>query len=335
MEKRNRIREMIIWSIVIIGILWMMPFILFVIMPNGISDKVHMDTSTGEQFYFEGSWETTFPKLYNCRYALYEIKDGKKILIREGQDNRKSEFYFKKDEFDSDKDLFSLKYDYKDNTYIVHKIEDYILHKKIDDEKYTMVELNNVLSNSREYGFLYDFIKENIKKTNDYDKRGFEFLMKVYKENPIYINKFGYEEIIHIIENKYSGTEYLKNYLYYHGNSNYEIWYVIDVYFMYLKDNEKYGIVSIKNVMNNPEKYVFLSPIYIDKLKSSNNIYDINKISECLIEMKCEKSYGIILEKYDYLINHMLNKKCDDAEKQDRVERIKNKKLELLKLMKE
>jgi hypothetical protein len=58
------------------------PGILFFIIPDGESDHINIETTTKESFYFDGSLEYTFPKPSGYKYAIYEIKNGKKILIK-------------------------------------------------------------------------------------------------------------------------------------------------------------------------------------------------------------------------------------------------------------
>ena len=124
-------------SIVLITLMIMyFPVILLILIPDGESDHVHIKTTTGETFYFQGSIKNTFPKLYGYKYAIYEIENGKKVLMKSGESGRNPEFYLDEDSFSVKDDVVSTMYTYQNKNYTMHQIENFILYKDDQSEKY-------------------------------------------------------------------------------------------------------------------------------------------------------------------------------------------------------
>ncbi|MBF8983205.1 hypothetical protein IZY60_06625 [Lutibacter sp. B2] len=303
-------------AVLIILTIMCFPVILFFIIPAGVSDHINIKTNTGEKFYFEGSIENTFPKLYGYKYAIYEIRNGKKVLMKSGESGRNPEFYIDEENFSVKDDVVSTMYTYQNENYTMHQIENFILYKKDGSEKYKYVSRENLVDAHRKDTFLYEPIKERFEK---YGEGGdLKFLMEMEKREGFQGDALSYEEIIKDLKKIYKQNEdkYMKEFHYRYEIADYNVGYnntYLEEFIVYEKDHHKYEMVWLKELFENPKAYGFLKPVIAeniqkdeidkDKLKfliEVNTVEENKKIMERLSSvMKSDDHLNKLNYKYD------------------------------------
>ncbi|MCT4617843.1 MAG: hypothetical protein N4A62_00380 [Marinisporobacter sp.] len=278
------------------------PGILFFIIPDGESDHINIETTTKESFYFDGSLEYTFPKPSGYKYAIYEIKNGKKILIKCGESCRTPEFYLDENNFDDKNDVVSTKYTYKNKNYIMHQIENFILYKKAESEKYKYVLRKDLISAHKEDTFLYVPIKGRFERYGEGED--LNFLMHMEKLEEFKYLPLNYDEIVKDLKNIYKQNtdKYMKEFLYRYENEDYKALYnnpYLDEFIIYEKNNHEYEMVWLDLLIKNAKKYAFLKPVVAANIKENKIDKDklkflvqVNTIEENKKVMDCLRSNG-------------------------------------------
>ncbi|MCT4508996.1 MAG: hypothetical protein N4A48_09585 [Tepidibacter sp.] len=118
-------------------------------------DKVDFYTSTGDHFYFEGTYKEFFDQS-DFESNLYEIKNNEKFLIKhEYTSNKLRNMYLREDIFNSKEDFKSFQYKYDKKMYTSHLINmNFILYKAENENRYNFIYIKDVLKNLEKYLFL-------------------------------------------------------------------------------------------------------------------------------------------------------------------------------------
>ncbi|WFD08664.1 hypothetical protein [Tepidibacter hydrothermalis] len=159
------------------------PEILILLVPWGESDHIHIKTTTGEHFYFDGSIEMTFPDPSGYKYSIYEMKNRKKTLIKSGESSLEPEFYIYEEYFSVENDVVSTMYTYQNKNYTMHQIENFILYKEDKAKKYKYVSREELIDAHKKDTFLYEPIKARYKKYEEDDD--LKFLMEMEKRKEL------------------------------------------------------------------------------------------------------------------------------------------------------
>lgn len=147
---------LIITLLIFITIIGSCVCFFFIFKSYTVHSNVDIECTTGDIFYFEGSYDTGWePHNFNC--SLYQIKNSKKVLIKnEHNFNEIKNFYLTDDFY-----CTSYQFDFDNKNYVAHEINStFLLYKSTDESIFKFIYISDLLMDNSKYKFLH-FIGQN------------------------------------------------------------------------------------------------------------------------------------------------------------------------------